>query len=599
MRELAYFGATILALFYTCSCRSESKALALKVVEVWSLLGWTNVTVVSSQKESSSSSSQELEAALLKASEGVRVQFTRDHDTPGIPRRKDHTQMTYATFILSHGDEDEDWKSVVRVIEMSKGYTVLLVWRRQPPSWNQHWDRVRVPLGFFTLAPTVGGRSFSFQKVMTSRDGSSPIVKDVSVAQQQRILEDVSGAHLEMSTLNYAPYLLFGTCDLSGRCGPTPGGLLLRAMDLIAELANFTYTLKEDPSKKWGYLSSNFTSDSVSAEGVIPSVIRDLNDCALSTWTYTVERKKWVDFTFNVYSGNYRCFANADLLENYGDTALLMSPFTPMAWIFASLSFATLKGVTSYFSPSTLWAIRVLAFSCGILQVFLAGFYEGALTMFLASKAGAPFESMYMGLSQGTWEVLLSNGDESFILINFDQERLPELREQHRKVTSEEYLRQDRTLFKVLGDLQTKQHHFTIINRDRFLWAMGRHKDVFTFHTYEFCEHVFTYGALMIPKNSPYKNALNFWILKLQDFGILDQLKNSIELPQGRLKEATSNKVTLRQLALAFKSLAVILATVLVLLAMEMVSKKQHTSNTTCPTSTTCERQVADANLKD
>ncbi len=547
-------------------------------MDTWHLLRWKNVTVYSQGSSSSPVGRlRGLEAALLKGARDVQVQLTFRPDTPGMPAEPDHqTQMTCVTVVLDSAGDPTSYASALHVIKMSRGYSVLLV--SGDASWNHSWEKVAMPLGFFTLGTTDDGKTFRLQKVMTSRTGRVT-TRDVA-ANHLKAKEDISGAELNMLTLTFVPYVLVPDPEYVGK-PLDPKGLLATAMDLISEMANFTYTLSKSPTAHWDTSLPQSSADINTTGGILPSVIMGLNDCPLSLWTATLERKAWVDFSFPVYTTTYSCFANAEFLKFGGGRSLLVTPFTSMSWLLIIslvLFMGSIEGAfTFHRKPSCVATSRLLIFLSGILEVLLLAYYGGALTMFLASFPDAPFNSMYEALTQDEWKLLVANGDETVIENVFDVSKHPRLRRQHNRISSGEFKRSDRSILSVLEELQTKPLRFMAGTRERLLWSKSFHKARLTFRLFEFCEPVPLQGSLVVPKNSPYKSALNFWILRLRDSGILHQLeKDLVGIHPSKLPVIASNQIGFGQVELAFVVGAVALTVVLALLALEMLAKKVH-----------------------
>ncbi len=576
MRTCPLLAVVLLAHLCCPGATYAKRELARKLLETWRALDWHVVTVVADLYSS------DLEPVLLKEGRGVKLQFTDSHDLAGIPRRPTDSQVAYLTVLIGEARQ-ETCEEVLRTLRMCRGNSVLIAWRRGVRGCP--WEASPVPLGFYILVPNEGG-FLTLRKVLTTR-GKEVMIKDW-VQSPRRLRYDISGAHLKMVTLDYFPFMMLGPCGVRPEeaedghplC-PEPYGLMVDTIRLVAERANFTYSVHQEASGHWNLYVPSEPDLANWTEGVLKGVVEGENDLPLSPWAFTLTRKVWIDYTFNTYTMRYKCFANGDILGS--KTNLLLKPFTCLSWIFVVLFLFLLKGCLNLITkawkpPESSDAAKMVSLSSGMLAVLVNAFYAGALTMFLASKADLPFDSIFEGLNQDSWQLLMSHGDERTIENNFDLSKYPRLREKHEYLVSKEHMEQDRRIVKILQQLQTEPTRYLITYSSRVHWAMEEYRNNVSFTMVEFCQSMTGYGALILPKNSPYRDALNAWILKLKDSGLLSQFER--EWMRYRPKKIAAGAfkgqgpINLGQVLYVFVAGGVIVAVVLLTLAMEKMANR-------------------------
>jgi hypothetical protein len=547
----------------------RASRLARQIVESWRQLQWSNITIVAQTGH------ENVRAHILKQARFTNIQFVGDSEAPGIPQQLGDDQLPYLTFTTSPDDNCEE---IFDTIRLSRGNSVLIVMHHNN-NFQSRWDHIKVPLGFFVLTTS----DFKLYKILTGRDGNH-LVKEVHRKNHNsnssiRPQEDISGAKLILQSMTYAPYSSYVSCEnITRRCRVS--GIVHDALEIMAKRANFTFETFLHPSMTWLSKMPESAEEVNGSSNIFESVIAGDNDLPLGVWAVIAERKKWADFTFNMFNQDFNCFVNKDFVGTQLNSHLLLDPFTWISWLIMitlllkmDLITTFLKGKFSH-AKDTVYFISLFS---GILEFLILAYFGGALTMFLVTQPEVPFRTQLEGLRNSDWSLLVIAGDESYFGHTFDLERYPKIKAKNEEIYSKSFPpATQRRLGHILKDLSSRPNHFTITIDRRLVWARNHpnNKAISNFNLLKFCDTVRHRAALMIPKNSPYKDALNYWILKLRDFGLMRQLEQQLGAADQPLKSSDWSPITIGQMGILLKADLAVLLTAFAVFIFEQISHK-------------------------
>jgi hypothetical protein len=213
----------------------------------------------------------------------------------------------------------------------------------------------------------------------------------------------------------------------------------------------------------------------------------------------------------------------------------------------------------------------------GMLEILMIAYYSGALTMFLVSKPNLPFRSQVEGMGNSDWKLIVASGDEYHLRNNFDQDEHPIVKLRFQEATSEiDSNERQRRLHHIFQILDSEPNHYAISTRHRISWArsLAQNKAYTSFNLIQFCDTISVQSALIFPKNSPYREAINYWLLKLNDAGLSHHLKNQFgTLGRGDgAQKATA--ITMEQMSLVVRLGTIVLLIVIAIWIVEKISHK-------------------------
>ncbi len=157
----------------------------------------------------------------------------------------------------------------------------------------------------------------------------------------------------------------------------------------------------------------------------------------------------------------------------------------------------------------------------GVCCTILLSFYGGAQTMFLASETQPPFDTILEGLKyHQDWEFILPYGDEN-IFINLFAHLFNDPGMEWAFQQAEKFRNNPIDLTKALGQLK-EGRYYVLTTSNRVTTALD---DISLSAISVFCHSSRTPHSYMVPKNSPFKRAINTGLTRMRNIGVLKMLE--------------------------------------------------------------------------
>ena len=188
-------------------------------------------------------------------------------------------------------------------------------------------------------------------------------------------------------------------------------GVLPDLMNSIAPIMNFTWETLQPPDGNWGVFPK-FGPFNLSGiwHGVMGGVVNGDFHVSLSQWTWNLPRRDILDFV-TVYTE--RMILALTPRQPEVDMGLFIRCFRDEAW-YASLiviSMVVVAVIIPFFFLDNFDnsnSVQISATTGWYFFVLLNAFYGGALTMFFASEAALPFESIRGVMSEYPGKMILN-----------------------------------------------------------------------------------------------------------------------------------------------------------------------------------------------
>ncbi len=562
-----------LALFLTIALKTRftETSLATGIVDFWHRFDWTAVSVVVA--EDINFSVRDLLQRLCKESL-AQVRVVGLSQAESIPRDADGVQTEMVTLLLGKQPELAKPK-LLEVLERSTAFSILVVCEEgNCDCWKKG---LKIPLGLFRIKFDNVGRS-NVSKIVATRfeDGQGLSFLESAVLLP---LSDVSGSYMHVITLPYEPYLFLGECEPVCK---EASGLTFDILEAVALEANFTFTIRLEPSGDWGAAPDPINGSFNDSFGsVFGSVLDGSNDLPLSTWSRNPRRNFWADFTSPFGYDYFRCFADEREVSR-DDFAVLLKPMTVPSWALSFLLIGAVvlgkDGLKAYHHTDDSNWFKMWMSVGGLACTVGTAYYSGAQTMFLASEPDLPFSSMLEGLTKATdWEFLVGAGDETFVidalrnLAKNDPNALKKVAEL--KTALEE------NPMSSLEAIQTlNSDHSCLISpvaRVRLELRGKKSSASNNRRLVSFCDPLVSPHAFLLPRSSPFKPALERGIASLRQRGTLKALAWRWGISSEWTEDSSAalkRSIGFGQVSSAFAFGAVVAAASLLLLLFERYS---------------------------
>ncbi len=220
----------------------------------------------------------------------------------------------------------------------------------------------------------------------------------------------------------------------------------------------------------------------------------------------------------------------------------MIKPLTKSVWIGILLTTLMLLlfewliyklGKYNYFSHKIILAIGGISFT-GLLS-----FYSGAQTMFLASDKEAPFHTILDGLTKHPdWTFLLPYGDENIFLNLFGH--MSEDPSMAWVFEQAERRRANPISIEDALDMLHQGKYYVLTSIIRV--ASNRHDEALKSITV-FCDtaKIENPRAFLLPKNSPFKRAIDLGLIRMRNIGVLDMIIRKLRSKEVETKFASAN----------------------------------------------------------
>ena len=245
--------------------------------------------------------------------------------------------------------------------------------------------------------------------------GSDHVYKAFTFPKESRIVKmalngsiDFQGVRIKAIAVNFDPIFKFedGVTEINETYNYNGAhGVTFDVMRGLAKTLNFSLTLTKEPNNKWGTVPTHGSlgqPGAIFGPGMFKQVIDQEVDIAPMDFLTTKPRAFHIDFTMSFYTARGRCFIS---LKDVGvDSMLYFRPLTVISlqWTLCVTTVLVLILTPTYFNDhhilSNADGIRTFLYILGVFHVLIMGYYEGALTMFLASNPTLPFHSVEEGL---------------------------------------------------------------------------------------------------------------------------------------------------------------------------------------------------------
>ena len=267
-------------------------------------------------------------------------------------------------------------------------------------------------MAFFYIAiPTSSTTFMTWYHIISLKSGSA--LNNLEFADNSsRIIEtfDMHGLEITSSSLTWAPYLTIDKCNKDGLECAKNYGYLIDIMDKLSFQFNFTYLSQKNINDSWRHVG---TLDGVYG-GVMGDVQSKQHDMSLSTWFWISSRDKHFDFVPIIQDGYVLAFRPE---QSNIDLSLFTRAFVWDTWIsllsISSTIFLAFIMVKTYGITEKMNGIKIMTFIWWLLFTIVYSYYCGVLTMYFATPAPIPFETMSdVVQAYPNWKLMFIDGDE-------------------------------------------------------------------------------------------------------------------------------------------------------------------------------------------
>ena len=389
-----------------------------------------------------------------------------------------------------------------------------------------------------------------YQNILSLSNNTRTLVQDIKFTKRNKMAEnhDLEGLGLYSNTLSWAHYFMISNCDDTGRDCEMKG-FLNDVMNLMGNIANFTWTSHAPTDGSWGTVNEN----GVWTTGPMGSVTKGKYHMSISPWLWKFERFGLMDFV----SINPNAFVLALTPQPAElDLGLFIRPFQEEAWLWV-LGFVIMILITivapysflSYYERTE--GFKLTSLFSWLFFVMLNAYYGGALTMFFSSELTLPFNSIEDVMrSYPDWSLKFVDGNDIHFIVTAKSgdplysefwERVTNMREEH--------------------VFQNVEEGLNMIEKERAVIHIGEGRLMSYFNTNPFHQQKLKVFAksrpqpqgLIVQLNSPLKPILQAASNALTEAGIKDALLKEwegVSIPQNA--EVDAMVLTNGQLILVF-----------------------------------------------
>lgn len=243
------------------------------------------------------------------------------------------------------------------------------------------------------------------------------------------------------------------------------------------------------------------------------------------------------------------------LQVNKSGWKFILKPLTQSAWIalfvtcliLLSFDFVAIKMGSQHKISHNL----IILFG-GVSLTIVISFYSGAQTMFLASDMEAPFSTILDGLKyHPDWTFVLPYGDEN-IFINLFAHLFNDSDMGEKFKRAEEFRREPVQIDEAF-DLLNKGKYYMLTSPNR-VTSMIDDNSLSSLSV--FCDDSKMSHSYIVPKNSPFKQAINRGLTRMRNIGVLQMLIRKLRSKEEQTKFASAKQsnrgIDFQQVSLMF-----------------------------------------------
>ncbi len=246
-------------------------------------------------------------------------------------------------------------------------------------------------------------------------------------------LHDGMGTELLAHTLNYSPFVT----ARKNSSHDTFEGYIVDLWTYIASMANLTLSIVMEPSGLWGQFPKPGGRTNNSS-GMIGQMLDNKIDVPLSVWSATIRRSPWADFSYGTRDADYFCFTDRKNMHGL-DLYFQVHPLTDRSWLAILLTTISLFILSKCAARSGCQNLsEAVSLLGGLVFTIVAGFYGGALTMFLSHSPEPPYSNVLDVAFSKQWNLILPAGEENIFRRQFNMKD-PRVIAADRKFNSDEY----------------------------------------------------------------------------------------------------------------------------------------------------------------
>ena len=250
------------------------------------------------------------------------------------------------------------------------------------------------------------------------------------------------GAKLYGKAKTWSPWFVLEEIHGGGTTQLKTSGAIHEFMDIVS--SHYNFTLVPDPATEWGSLpvTGDWQDPNATFVGIFDDAVQGNTDMVLSFYTIMADRNHWVDMSFALYQSKIQFLINSQV--HVPDLAMLWRPLTLHSWILVATSTITVAG--GIFIPRKLikdwdeswYSCRVAVITGWLLFNLVNAYYNGALTMFLASAKEIEIPTLEEGLAlYPNWKMVVPLKSQlNFFLLS--QKNKPQVREYINRVSGKE-----------------------------------------------------------------------------------------------------------------------------------------------------------------
>ncbi len=550
------------------------KDVAAASTEFWEAKGWSSVALVAlGQTKYGTRNTAKLFMSFLKLSPTIKIRTPKEKEINDVlfPRTGGNVQNESVTVLVTDKASFKDCKVASQIIAKSSAYSVLLI-TKSSSILDGILKLLKTPVGFYLLRSYQDKRISKVVATRTSKEDR--ISLRITESSELFDLIDMAGAFLMAKTLPYKPFLFMKDCSDIMPCHVW--GLVADIMEQFSLRLNFTYSVYEVQTNEWDDLPESLLSlnESKSYSSVASNVFLGNSDLGLSVWSVTPRRLNFFYFPTPIIDDRVRCFASLSQVTHNSDMKFLLTPFASKAWIcLLGISCAIIIGMLLFSrfgieSSEDQTAGSIMLCAGGLAFTVTMGYYSGSQTMLLATRPSLPFDDLLSGILSAQWKVLIVKGDDLLFRTLF-----PEQLESNEKLRRlEEHMKQDTLRMKdALGQLYGSKR-FIAATETRVGFFLKNNPEAVKEPVVSFCPPLHSIQGLILPKNSPFKEAINHGILQMRQTGVLETIARRW---RGNLASAAAvpvaTAVDVRQTSVALFMGGLALVASLVLLSVEKV----------------------------
>ena len=494
---------TLLSLRCLCLSASSHDDLEDSLVSRIIKVGWKNVSLGTTDDE------PRINSSLLKraSQRGIQMRFVKAFQTVGENERV--VWVISSSGLLT--------ASMVKRLAFKRPFTTFIM-SDDVDATRAALSRAESPVGVYL---SVARTSEVVWRAFTFAGDEKVVIEPLSE------LFNLQGVNIRAYVINDDPMLSLKEgvrtvtqADRKCESDCQAAGFGYDVFKALSTMFNFSYTLEMVPGGRGGWAPVNGTlgySNATFGPGFFKEALEGNVDIIPMEFVSTLERSFHVDISYSFLPVRLQCFLSLKDLQV--DFSLYSRPLTKTALILTVLVviFALLISEESFIVDklvlTKMFGYRVLLLSIGFFNLLIMAFYEGALTMFLASEPTLPFSSLMEGLTlYPKWSPIVSSDIMLDLLEHYSPknaenfaERKSEIvlgfKESVEKMESGRFFRFSSREYMALYLSDKPEHHIT---------AFGRPEIYFQ--------------GMLVPKNSPFLKVINHGIIRLYNNGLLDRI---------------------------------------------------------------------------